>query len=95
MFFLLQQLLAIFLLLPGSSRLVEELASLRRLSLHFRFCMDALFKDSSDAQIQDENRKDMSDLTIIVSTWSSCLANRAEFDGENMVSGEQLYRQMF
>lgn len=72
--------------IPSSSRLVEELASLHRLSLHFRFCMDATFKD--DAQIQDENLKDMSDLTIILSTWSSCLANRiesAEFDGENMV----------
>ena len=72
---------------PGSSRLVEELATLHPLSLNFRFCMNTTFKDSREAQIF-HNLKDMSDLTIILSTWSSCLANRiesAEFDGDDMV----------
>lgn len=63
---------------PGSSRLVEELASLHRLSLNFRFYMDVTFKDSCDAQTLHDNqnhRQHMSDLIIVLSTWSACLAN--------------------
>ena len=66
-------------LFPGGGSLVPELASLHRLSLHMRFCLQSTFGSSyADCPEIVANVKHMTDFMEILSTWSACMANKLE-----------------